>query len=277
MKKLLALLLIFALVFTLAACGGGNNAPDPEEVALEAYADILQRLSFEDGENGAYDIDFTIEMDMSFMGEDVTSVSTGNIRMIIDGETVEMFMLMEMDMSEMGAPNSIMEMYMLVEGDQLVDMSVVVDGMDLSDMLPEDMLEDMFGDVMDDTVSVPDFEDEALEWVEINEIDGNTEIRMLLDGDSLGAFVAESMEAQLADLAEMDGLELVYGFEDVLIVILLDSEDNPLSMTMEMDMNIVFHTDDPMLAELDGEEMSMRTVSIFTFNGFGDSVQIERV
>ena len=275
MKKLLALLLVFALLFTLTACGG--SGPDPEEVALEAYADILQRLSFEDGENGAYDIDFTIEMDMSFMGEDVSSVSNGNIRMIIDGEIVEMFMLMDMDMSELGAPNSIMEMYMLVDGDQLLDMSVIVDGMDLSDMFPEDMLEDMFGDVMDDTVSVPDFEKEALEWVEINEIDGNTEIRMLLDGDSLGAFIAESMEAQLADLTEMDGLELVYGFEDVLIIILLDSEDNPLSMTMEMDMSIVFHTDVPMLAELDGEKMSMRTVSTFTFNGFGESVQIERV
>ena len=277
-KKFSVILLALILIATLAACGGSPAAApelDPETVAFETYTDLMQRLSFEGEEFGAFDIDIVMDMDMSFFGEHIHSVSVGNIQMIVDGDNLQMAMVMETDMSDLGLPPVVIEMYMEVEGDNLVELRMIVDGDDVSDLLPAEMLEDMVEEMVDDAINMPEFDLDAFQTVEIEEVDGNTVTRMVLDGEMLGAFVTDAMEDQLAMLDGLGGLEMDFATEDVLVTIVTDSAGNPISMTMEMEMRMGFGGDlAEELEELMGEEMVIRSVIVYTFNGFGESVEI---
>ena len=274
-KKLGAILLALALLVTLAACDSTPAPPaDPETVAFETYTGIMQRLSLEDEETGAFDIDFVMEMDMSFLGEEIHSVSNGNMQMIVDGDHVQLAMTMETDMGELGLPPVVMEMYMVVDGDSLTELRMIVDGDDVSDMFPVEMLEDLAGDMFDDAINMPEFDMDAFQSVEIEEVDGNTVMHMVLDGEELSEFVNAAMEDQMAMLGDL-GVEMNVDIADILMTIVADSNENPISMTMEMEMRMDFGDDlADELAELAGEEMVMRMVMVYTFNGFDDNVEI---
>ena len=212
---------------------------------------------------------------MGFLGDYVHSISSGNIRMIVDGEVTQMFMLMETDMSELDLPPMVMELFMEVDGTSVTDMRIAIDGEDFSDLFPQDMMEEMFDDLLDSAINMPELDMEAFLSAEVEEVDGNTVISMVLDGEAMGAFVAASMEEQLAMMGDIPGLEMEFSFEDIIVSIVADAAGTPLSMTMEMEMRIGFGDDlDPDLAELEGEEMFIRSVTVYTFNGFGDSVEI---
>ena len=291
-KKLSVILLALVLVFAIAACGNDTTpdvpdpapaapapdiAPDtddnPEAMAFEAYSEIMQLLSLEAGDSGAFDIDFVMEMDMDFMGESISSVSTGNMQMIVDGDNVRMAMVMGTDMAELGLESMNMEMLMVVEGNVATELRMSINGDDFSEMFPPEMLEDMIEGMLDDAFNMPEFGIEALRSAEIEQAGGNTEIHMVLDGQLLGDFVSSVMEDSLAMLG---GLELGMNFDisDVIMDIVVDNAGNPLTMTMEMEMQMGFGDDlAEELEELAGEEMSIRLVSTYIFNAFGDNVE----
>jgi len=258
LKKLGALLLALLLIATLAACGGNGNAPaslTPEEQAFEAYTNIMQRLSLDTEQPGAYDIDFIMDIEMSLLDETVLMATSGNIKMIVDGEDMQASMVMEMDM---GFEQIVMELYMALE-DGVLFAQVMVDG---EEWPPEFFpIEDMF----DDVINTPDVEFDAFDSVEMEEVDGNTVFHIVLSGEELADFVMESMEEELA---QFDGLEMDIVIDDVLMTLVVDANGNPLSMTMDMFMHMGF--------EFEGEfeEMGMRMTSTFIFNDFGDSVQV---
>lgn len=278
MKKITALLLVLVLIIGLTACSGSSQAPvEPETVAFEAYVELLERMSFEAGQSGAYDIDITMEMEMHFLGEVIDSFSSGNMQMVVDGDRAEVQMILETDMSQMGLPNMVMEIYMLMDGEEILELGMYIDGVDFADVFPADMLEDMIDSMIDEAANMPEFDYTAISSATIVEADGTREIHMVLDGEMLGSFITQAMEDQLAMFDELGDIELEFGFEDIIMIIVEDSQGNPISMTMDMGMTMVFGGE---LAELDdiaGEEMRMRTVTTFVFNGFGDSVQIQRV
>ena len=257
-KKLSALLLALLLIATLAACGGGGNAPDPltpEEQAFETYTAIMQRLSLDADQPGAYDVDFTMDIEMSFMDETVQMLTSGNIKMIVDGEDMQASMVMY---AEMGFESVVLELYMALEDGNLTA-QVIVDG---EEWPPEFFpLDDMF----DDIINAPDVDFEAFESVEMEEVDGNTVFRIVLSGEELADFVMEAMGEQLA---EFEGLEMDITIDDVWMTLVTDANENPLSMTMDMSMQIGI--------EFEGEfeELRMRMTSTFIFNGFGDSVEV---
>lgn len=279
MKKITALLLVLVLVFSAAACSSSEPTIEltPEEAAFAAYTEMFQRLSLDAGESGAYDIDFTIEIYMNFLGESVLSVSHGNMQMIVDDEHVMVVMLMEMDMSQLGEPNVMMELFMEVDGDQVLAMRMYMDGVDYSDMFPPEMLEDMIDEITSSAIDVPDFTYDALQSAEIFEVDGNTEFHMILSGDELADFTREAMEEQLAMFEDLGGIEIDLSFEDVLMIVVVDADDNPVSMTMDMALIMTLGGQLAELDGIDGEAMEMRMVMSMYFNGFGDNVQIERV
>ncbi|MCL2563832.1 MAG: hypothetical protein FWE08_07345 [Oscillospiraceae bacterium] len=257
LKKLGAILLALLLVVSLAACGTTEPEPiDPAEQAFETYSYIMERMSFGPNHTGAYDIDFTMQMDMTFDDETISTVVSGNMKMIVEGEdTAEVSMIMELSD---GWDTFTAELYMAIEDGELTAARFAIDG----EEFPEDLLaQDMLQDIVDDAFDVPDVDFEAFTSVEIEEVDGNTVMHIVLDGQMLRDFVLESMDEQIGALADME-MEIV--IEDVLMTIVTDSDYNPLSMTMEMSMHM----------EFEGEAFSMDMISEFVFNGFDDNVEI---
>ena len=261
LKRLTALLLALFLIATLAACGGSTEpepAADPSALAFESYSQLMQQLSVGPGQSGAYDMDFTMEIDMTFMGEREIMLSSGNMRMIVDGDNIQSYMVMETDMGELGT--MVMELYMAMEGTTVTELRMIVDGMELpSEFLEQEMLEELF----EGAVSMPDVEEEAFLSVEVEEVGGNTVMHILLDGQFLLDFALASAGDMFADL----GVEMDITLGDVPMSITLDSDDNPLSMTMDMHMTMAF----------EGEEIVMNMTSEFVFNAFGDSVVIDEL
>jgi len=243
---------------SFAACALGPE-PEPEEVAFEAYTHIMQQMSIgPEQASGAYDIDFVMLMDMRFLGEELNTTSSGNIKMIVDGDNIETAMTMSMDMGELGT--SVLEMYMALEGTNLTEMQVLVDGEEMpADMFPQEM----FQEILDGTVEMPDFHEEALLSAEIEEVDGNSVIHMVLDGQMLADFVMDSMD-DMPGLNEGD-IDMDLEIDDVIMTIVTDSADNPLEMTMEMHMWM----------EVEGEVLEMNMTMKYTFNAFGDAVEVE--
>jgi len=253
-------MLILVLVAALAACGGSAPQADPAELAFESYSTIMQQMSFEEGESGAYDIDFVMDMEMEFMGESMQMVSRGNIQMIVDGEDIQSFMRMDMDMGELGS--TVMEMLMVVEDGSFTDLRMTIDGEEFpTDIFPVEMFEDMF----DGAVNVPDVEFEDFQYVEIEEVDDTFVMHITIDGQELAEFMLASMDEMLGEF----DMEMDIQMEDVMMTIITDLDYNPLSMTMDMHMQMEF--DEP---ELGNETMIMSMRSEFIFNGFGDSVEL---
>jgi len=302
MKKKISLILLALtlMVFTLTACNGGTppaSVPDtdldlvsaidtdddtdptdnPEAVAFAVYTDIMERLYFTgDAASGAFDIDFVMEMDINILGDFINTVSTGNMRTVVDGDTVQAAMIMETDMSEMGLGSMVMETFMVVEDDVVTDLRILMNGEDLSGDLPEEMLELMAESMLDDVINLPDFGMDAFLSAEIDEQGSNTVIHMVLDGQVLGDFVTDAMGDSLDMLGGGFDLGLTVNISDVRISMVIDSDDNPITMTMEMEMIMSFGDDlEDELEELEGEEMSIRAVIEYTFNAFGNDVEIE--
>ena len=261
LKRIGALLLVLTLLMSFAACTPAPE-PEPEEVAFEAYSHIMQHLSIGPGlemASGAYDMDFVMQIDMRFLGEEVSQASSGNIKMIVDGDNMESAMTMYVDMGELGS--SVVEMYMALEGTTLTEMQVIVDG---EEMPAEFFPQEMFQEMLDSAANVPDFHKDALLSAEIEEVGENSVMHMVLDGQMLADFVMDSMDDMLASLGE-DAVDMNVEIEDIVMTITTDSDDNPLAMTMEMHMQM----------EVEGEEVEMSISMEYTFNAFGEEVEVE--
>jgi len=301
LKKIGVLLLALVLFVSLAACAQttdsnliddepyiqGAETPDvepdtPEPIedtqdaqtlAFETYSHIMQRLSLDQGqESGAYDIDFVAQTEMRLLGEEISSTSSGNIRMIVDGDRMETAMVMHTDMGALGT--SEMEMYMALEGTELTTMQMLIDGEELPLDLPPGAFEDMFDEMLDGAMNMPDFQMEALQTVEIEETDDYTVIHMVLDGQMLADFVMDSMDSMLNNLDELNmSLHLV--IEDIYMTIVTDSVGTPLTMDMDMVMQMEFDLGDLELPEGLDLNMGIHMIVEYTFNAFGEAVEIE--
>ena len=262
LKKLGAILVVAVLIVSLAACAGTPTPVpvDPETRAFEMYTEIMQRLSFgEDNPSGAYDIDVVMDMEMTMFGETISVTSTGNLQMVVDGDNSKSVMIMTSDMGELGTME--MEIYMVIEDNTLTEFGFFVDGEDMSAFIPMDMMQAM----MDDAINMPDLYMEGLTSVEIDEVDGNTVMHLVLDGEMFTDFMMETMDGMMEGMfAELGQMDFAIEVEDIKITIVVDSADNPLSMSMDMQMSI----------EVEGETLDMVAVIEYTFNAFGDDVNI---
>ena len=255
LKRIGAILLALVLIASFAACAQSPTTVDPEALAFESYSQILQQMSVSPGQSGAFDIDFIMVMDMIFEDDTMHSVSTGNMTAVVDGDTMRTSMVMETDMGALGS--MLLEIYMAVEGTTVTAMYMAIDGEEFpTDFLTPELLDEM----LENAVNMPDVDEEAFLSVEMEEIDGNTVLHIVLDGQMLMDFALATMGDALGDL----GFEMDLTIGDMPMTIVLDSDGSPLSMTMDMTMEMV----------IDGEEMISHSVSTFTFNAFGDGVEI---
>jgi len=260
MKKILALLLTTILVASLFAGCGANEPVDPQTRAYETYANLMQLMAVGAGQSGAYDVDMVMEMTMDIEGETMNMTSTGNMVMIADGDHIQSSMTMEMDMGEIdGVPigTMTMELHMEVDGTEVLDMRLIVDGDEIpSEFLPQDMMEAMF----EDALNMPNVSEGMFVSVEIEEIGGNTAFHIVLDGEMLTEFTSQMLDGMMDGM--MLGVDMDIASDNMNMTILTDSVGNPISMTMEMNMQM----------EVDGEEATIHALTTMTFNAFGDDV-----
>jgi len=261
MKKVFSLLLICALFVLLVSCGTGpgavSTAPPPEDAdtpaptpeaatpapdtGKTAYATYTQVF---DKMNAQYDIDMNIDMEIRFGSQSMPMSMNGNIKMKTEGDKVLYSMVINNEFT------GTMEIYS--DGDTVY---CVVDGVETSMDMSE--LEEQ----INNSVNMPDFEEEAIKSSESVKEGQDTKTTMVIDGVKVGRFIQEALGDSLGALGE--GMDI--DISDITISILTDPADNPKSMDMEMSMTL----------HMDGEEMEIAAVYEYIFNQLGSGVDID--
>jgi hypothetical protein len=265
-KKIGILLLTLLLVVTLTACRDAQTTD--EERAFAAYTHYLELIG-EVGGGGAWDADFTMDMSMDFMGMTIDTVSEGHsVAIITDENNMEMFMSMTTDMGMLGMSMD-MEVYMTLVDGTIGEMRMILDGQEMPEVaLDPDMLEDMT-----DT-NVPLFELGDIISVEIEEEGNYTTFLLELDVTKLSDFIEEAIGSQMGDLTDMlgDDTNVTMSFGDDMFVSLVvyGDDNNPVSMAVTMEMTMGFEGEE--FAEMDGEEITIRSKMEYRYNKFGDDV-----
>jgi len=263
-KKFMTALLAFALLtlpITLVACGDNDgNVVDPPDntetlAAFAAYSDIMSRMTVGDGQSGAVDVDFTMDVEVIAQGQTINMTTNGNSITIADGNDIHSAMVMEMDM---GFTTTTMEMYMEINADGVTAMSILIDGVEMGEMFSQKE----FDDILDSAVNMPELTLNMFLSATIEESGDHTVMRAVLAEQALTDFFMSSMDGMTDMLGEVDDFSM--DIDDVYLTIVADSDNNPLSMTMDMAMNIT----------AEGETVKMRMETLHTFNAFGDDVEI---
>jgi hypothetical protein len=98
----------------------------------------------------------------------------------------------------------------------------------------------------------------------------------MLDAMALNEFMQEAVAAQVDELSDLFGDDESFRVElaedMVLILVVYGSDDNPVSLAMEMDIRFVFEGD--VFEELGGETMSIRMRTEYIYTAFGEDVVI---
>jgi len=239
----------------------------PEEVAIEVYNDIVQRFSFvDDNQPGAFDVDAIIKIDMDLLDYDISIVIDANFRIISDGHQTQMAIYTHTDMSDFGTPPIDADIYVAMEDDIIVDFVFFADGEDISDFAPVESIDDALADIN----NYPEFDESAIRSVDIDSVGDTTVINLWLYSDMLGEFISDTMEAYTTMLDSF-GVELEADIADLLIIIEIDSEGNPLTMVFDMLTRLRFPDDlTGELEEFSGEEMHISMIVHYSYNAFDD-------
>ena len=311
MKKKLGVLLLALLLIisTLAGCGPTPDAPappappaapdsvandtnddedstqeqedyvaavvvvPPQERAFDAWSHYLELTgAFQADATGAWAADFTMDFDLDFSIMSLRMLSTGHMAAIVtDDDNMHMLMDMTMDMGIFGGKISMIVYTRLIDGAMSVRM--ILDGYEM----PEEHIDAETMAAQFDRVGVlPEFGPDDIISVEIEE-DGNyTSFHFLLDATELNDFIQEAVGAEMGDLLEMLGGGARVSFELAdnlaLTLVVYGSDDNPVSLMMDMYVLIVFEGD--IFDELDGEVMTIRMITTYIYTAFGDDVVI---
>jgi len=266
-KRLLSLALVTLLLIGAAGCRTAGKtqesaapvsnspqdiAPPPvdagveETTALAAYTRVADKLTIsgEAGEDVQFDMDMIMKINIESDGESESLEVNGNIKVKIDGEETHSSIVM--DMGVMGR----MEMYS--------------DGERVYCSMNGQEMEIETGNVMEQiqgSLNLPQFEEDAIKSCEITEDGENTKMLIVIDGETLTSFVAESMSAMLGEVADSQGMEIY----DIEITLVTTKDEIPLSMEMkmEMDMTVMENT------------MKMVTEITYIFNKVGSGVEVD--
>ena len=270
-KKTGIILLVLLFTFSLVGC---RDAETPaEERAFAAYTHYLGLIGH-DG-SGAWDADFTMDMEISFMGMTFNTTSEGHsIAITEDEENMLLYMSMNTDMGIMGSME--MVLYMSIVDGVITDMFMSIDGHEMPDTyLDQDMFDEMAGAA--DASNVPVFDLGDIVYVEIKEEGNYTTFNLLLDISAMANFIEELFADQTDEMLAMLGADVGFSlsFGDYMSVSLVVYEDdtNPVAMTMNMEMTMSF--DGAEFEEMDGEEIHINSTIEYRYNAFGDDVVFE--
>ena len=249
----------------------GQGDEDQTERALAAYAHYLQLIGH-DGP-GAWDADFTMHMDMDFMGMTIRTVTEGHsAAIVIDEDNTEMVMVMTTDMGMFGMTMDI-SMYILLEDGNIEEMRMILDG---EEMPEAEIDQEMFDAMTEDASNVPFLDIETVISVEVEEDGDHTLFHFLLDTSEMSEFMEAVMASSMGDLMDEfgddAGVTMSFGDEMELTLVVYGSDDNPVSMSMSMEMAMAFEGAE--FEEMDGEEIGIFYIIEYRYNAFGDDVVI---
>ena len=242
----------------------GQGGGDQTERALAAYAHYLELIGHGDGP-GAWDADFTMHMDMDLMGMTIRTVTEGHsVAILIDEENSEMIMDMTMDMGMLGMTMD-MSMYILLVDGNIEEMRMILDGVEMPEA---EIDQEMFDAMTEDASNVPFLDLETVISVEVEEDGDYTSFHFLLDTSALSEFIESVMAGQMGDLmgelGDDAGVTMSFGDVMELTLVVYGSDDNPVAMSMSMEMAMGF----------EGEEMFVFYIIEYRYNAFGDDVVI---
>lgn len=140
---------------------------------------------------------------------------------------------------------------------------MAVDGRALpAESLDPEMLENAFD--IDNAVNIPELTMEAIRSVEIEEIDGNTVMHIVLDGQTRTDFVLENIGNMFEEDTIVRGLSAEV--DDILMTVVTDEAGNPVSSVEEIHAQIV---------HVGGGSLTLDMSYEMVFRAFGDDVEIE--
>ena len=304
-KKLGALLLVLLLIVgALAGCGpvgdtpappaspdpevydtmeGDDSTPEqanyaadlvtPQERAFNAWNQYLELTgAFQANAAGAWAADVTMDMELDLSIMSLRMLTTGHTAVrITDDENMHVFADMTMDMGIFGGEIAIITYITMTDG--AMSMRMIIDGYE---MPTENFDAETMAGQLDRIGVLPEFGLDDIISVGIEE-DGNyTSFHFLLNATTLNDFMQEAVGAEMGDLLEMLGGGASVSFELAdnmpLTLVVYGSDDNPVSLTIDMDVRMVFEGD--VFDELDGEEMTIRMITTYVYTAFGDDVVI---
>jgi len=272
-KKIGLVLVALLLVFTLTACSAEEGSA--EERAFAAYMTWMEHIgSVGEPPSGAWDADFVMDMDMRFFGMIFHTITTGTSQAIVNGDHITMYMNMDMDMGMPGVPTMNMEMFMEMDGFTLIDMVMLADGQHIPGLMDE--MDDAFSalETMESMNQVPEFLLDDIVEVELYEGAGYAVFTIIVDREAVSEFMNQSLEQAYAMLDEF-GMDFDFGTEDLVLILTADEAGEPLAVTINMSMEMVFDEDFEE-EELAGQSFSIRSSITYTYNAFGDDVVVVR-
>jgi len=224
--------------------------------ATDKYTNIMNLLSLGQDNSGAYSLEFIMVVDMYLGLEHLTqTTTTGTMKMIVDGENATSHTLA---ITELSGTSTEMEILIEKRGDEFLEVRLFVDGEELD---PEILGLDAITSMLEESISLPDFSENAIKSVNAEEVEGNTITTIMLHGEMLRDFAMDSITEQLAALGS---LEIELEVDDVFVELVTDADGAPLSMAMEMAVYM----------NIEGESVTMLMSSEYVFIGFGDAVTI---
>jgi len=249
LKRILSVIVIMAVLLSLAACGEDNktagntsskassqkaeDVSTKEEKAYLAY----QTLNTKMGQSGEYDAEFIMTQEVA----GVVTKTTGITQLkTVDGKQQ---MYMETNTNVAGQDIKVLvvtdgtKVYYEVNGQRME--------MDVPDVLKE----------IDDVVAMPEFQSEAIKSCEVTEEGGNTKYSLVLDGNALTGLL-DQMKESMAESMGDEEINMV--LSDVSYVIVVDKNNEPKSMTMDMAIKMT----------VAGQEMEVKSNMEMTFKAF---------
>jgi len=212
-----------------------------EQQAFDEYIRILRLLN-----TGSYDLDFytSIDINTTIAWLSTRTDSSGNMRVIVDGNTTRTIMDMETDMGGiLGSSRTFMDVTMV--GDDVTDIFVTVNGINMSWAFGVNEMRELMGS----TVNMPEITIDVIRTAEITvEPDGFRTITIVADGMAMLDFIEDYVDVSLAATD-------MY-MADVHITIGTDSRGTPVFMDMEMFMSVYMM----------GEGVIMSVSSTYFFN-----------
>jgi len=262
-KKITAGILVLLLsLVVFAACGNdttennnGEAAHSPEIVAAFAlYSELLALFNETNNGTVAYELEFSINMEFTSMGETMTMIMSGDISYIQNGD--DMRMLMNTDMYMFGIEMPEMIMYIALTNGQAI-WNVSVEGVDIGEFMTQDEVMEMVDEMMDQ-VNIPAIGINAIRSTTTSQSNGNTLTTLIIRGADMTEFAL----AQAGDL--VDGDDINMNIDDVTVVITTDASNELVSMAMEMSFSFTE----------DGETVEASISVEYRFIAFGDDVVI---